>query len=113
MRPKPTRPSLEPARSCPSWRPRPDAVPAPVTDEPIAGHEEPPAGEHQRERELGDGRVEDAGRVRHRDPACATGGNVDVVVADAVVRDESEIGEEVELVRPDANDGLEQDLDAR
>jgi len=71
------------------------------------------AGEDQREREVGDRRVEDARRIRHRDPAVAAGSDVDSVVADAVVRHQTQVGEEVELLRADPGDDCHEHLRAR
>jgi hypothetical protein len=72
----------------------------------------PAAGQDQREREVGDGRIEDAGGVRHRDPALAARCDVHGVVAGAVVGDEPQVGEEVELLRADPHDDRDQYLDA-
>ena len=88
--------AAEELRACPV------VLPAALADPPV-GRDDVPAGrEDQREREVGDGGVEHAGRVRDGDAALAARLDVDEVVADAVVRDEAEVGEEVELGGADA-----------
>jgi len=72
----------------------------------------PAAGEDQGEREVGDCGVEHARRVRHGNAALAAGGDVHAVVADAVVRHEPQVGQEVELARADRDDGFDEDFDA-
>src|SRR3989304_1112438 len=47
--------------------------------------------EDERDRQLGGGGGEDAGRVRDEDPATGGCGEVDVVVADGVVRDDAKL----------------------
>ena len=93
--------------------PCPAALPATLAHEPVRLDEVAAAGEDQREREIGHRGVEHAGCVRHRDPALAARGNVHTVVADAVVRHQPQAGQEVELVRPDCDDRLDQDVDTR
>jgi hypothetical protein len=68
---------------------RPGAAPATRADVPVALDDLPARGEDQREREIGGGVVEDAGRVRDDDTACRTSGDVDPVEPHAEVRDDS------------------------
>jgi hypothetical protein len=65
-----------------------------------------------REGEIGDRGVEDAWRVRDGDARAAALLDVYEVVADAVVRDETEVGEELELSGSDAGDRDGEDVDA-
>ena len=106
IRPKPTSPSRRAGEvAAEQLRARPVVLPAAVADPPVGRDDVPARREDQREREVGDGGVEDARRVRDGDAALAARLDVDEVVADAVVRDEAEVGEELELVRADAGDG--------
>jgi hypothetical protein len=75
--------------------PCPAALPALLPHEPVGRDELPAAGEDQREREVGDCRVEHAGRVRDGHSAVAAGRDVHAVVADAVVRHQPQVGQEV------------------
>jgi hypothetical protein len=92
---------------------RPAALPAPFAHEAVRLDEVAAAGEDQREGQVGHRRVEDARRVRDGDPALAAGGYVHGVVADAVVRHEPQVGEEVELGVADPDDDRHERLDAR
>jgi hypothetical protein len=65
----------------------PAARPAPLADGPIAGDDAPPDGEDQGKGQVGRRRSQDAGRVCDGDAPLGGCGDVDRVVADAVVRD--------------------------
>ena len=93
--------------------PRPAVTPAPLADEPVRLDEVPAACEHQRKREVGDGRVEDAWSVRDRDTALAAGRDVHRVVADPVVGQEAEVWEQIELLFAHPHDDRNEHLDAR
>src|SRR5438094_3152601 len=88
----------------------PTATPAALTDSTIGDDEPPPDREQQREREIGSRRRQHAGRIRERDSVRRARGRIDRVVADAVVRDDSEVREQVErlAVDPFADNGERQ-----
>ena len=65
-----------------------ESAPASRADEPVAGGHAAPRREHERHREVGGGPVEHARRVGDGDAPLVRGGDVDAVVADAVVRDQ-------------------------
>ncbi len=94
-------PSVVPLTSRPNdTRLRPVRAPRPRADVPVARDDAAADGEHERDGEVCRRRVEDAGRVRDRDASGRAGADVDAVVADAVVRDEPQRGEAVEVERP-------------
>ena len=72
-----------------------DRAPSPLqsrtADQALALAEPPGDGENQRDREVGRRVGEDSRRVRDDDAALARGGDVDVVVADADIRDDAEL----------------------
>src|SRR5438067_10821550 len=88
----------------------PTATPAALTDSTVGDDEPPPDREQQREREIGSRRRQHAGRIRERDSVRRARGRIDRVVADAVVRDDSEVREQVErlAVDPFADNGERQ-----
>src|SRR5262249_16962387 len=91
----------------------PVVLPAALPDPPICGDDIPPRRKDQRERQVGYRSVENSGRVRDGDTAPAARLDVDEVVADAVVRDEAEVGEKLELLGSNARDADGKDVDAR
>ena len=91
---------------------RPPALPAALAHESVRLDEVAAAGEDQREREIGHRRVQHARRVRHCDSAIEARSDVHAVVADAVVRHQPQVGQEVELIRADRDNGLDEYLDA-
>ncbi len=70
------------------------------------------AGKDERQGEVGNRGVQHSRRVRHHDPALAARANVDAVVADAVVRHQAKVGEQLEFLRPDRDDRLQEDFHA-
>ena len=79
----------------------PAAAPAALADSAVGDDEPPPDREQQREREIGSRRRQHAGRIRERDSVRRARGRIDRVVADAVVRDDSEVREQVERLAVD------------
>ncbi len=94
-------------------RSSPALAPAPLAHEAVRRHEVSAARKDQRQRQVGNGSVEHARRIGDGDPARSARGDVDRVVADPVVGDEPEVGEEVELFRADPDDRRDEHVDAR
>ena len=91
IRPKPTRPSVFPARPVAEHGrrlPRPRLARA---HEPVALGDAPDEREQERERELGGRRREHVRRVRDDDAALRRRREVDVVVADRVLRHDAQL----------------------
>ena len=90
----------------------PAAAPAAVPHGAVAGHDPPSDRKQQREREIGGGGRQHAGRIRDHDAPDGAGVDIDRVVAGAVVRDDSQDREQVErlVIDPFAEDGERLDV---
>jgi hypothetical protein len=76
----------------------PATRPASGADRPVARDDAPSRREDERERQVGCGGIEDAGRVGHHHAASRGDADVDRVVADPEVRDQPEIGQAIQSV---------------
>jgi hypothetical protein len=92
---------------------RPAAPPPTGPDEGVAGDDPAAHGEDQSEREVGGRRRRDARRVRNCDAAPPASLDVDEIEAGAVVRDDPEARQQVELAVVDALRDNRQRLDVR
>jgi len=90
----------------------PTAGPAALADGAVAGDDPPSDREQKSEGKIGGRSGQDAGRIRDRDAARGAGADVDRVVADAVVRNEVQVREQVQRLVIDffTDDGERLDL---
>ena len=113
MRPKPTMPSVAPWTSRPSSSTGPQVRHSPGADRAIALDDAACGREQQRPGEVRGGLGEHARRVADRDASPCAGRHVDVVVADAEVRDDPQLrpGGVEELVVHAVREQREQPVD--
>src|SRR5437773_1976133 len=87
------------------------AVPAALPDVSVAFDHAPRHGEQQGKRQVGRSFLKRSGRARHRDAARGAGGEVQIVVADAGIRNGAKLRRLLKDSRGDARAGHEQAFD--